>query len=290
MAGIHGSNEEHNDLTQQAGGDIGADASKHSDSATLASKGSSIQTSDFESSLNNQADLGSSADHNHAGPAESPIPKMSEDFKQHNGTKGADKLVGDAGDDFIFPGTDSFSFNQAEAKSGAEEFPFPNDSKGSSEANLSLDDKGNFKVEGSFKDFDGAPLFSQGEKEIDPKAEILNGSDPKALVDGFLAVPEDKEGNQLSGTHLHFSPSGDDRGNFADATVVRFLENTINADGKSGNISANFELKPDEQAALLAGNLYANLHSNVDVDGDGKAGFPTGENRLNFNQKVVEFA
>lgn len=289
MAGIHGLNEEHNDLTQQAGGDIGADVSKQADSGTPASKGSSLQTSEFEASLNKQADLGNSANHNHAGSAESPIPKMSADFKQHNGTKGSDKLVGDAGDDFIFPGTDSFSFNRAEAKSGAEEFPFPNDSKGSSEANLSLDEKGNFKVEGSFKDFDAAPLFSQGEKEIDPKAEILNGSDPKALVDGFLAVPEDKEGNKLSGTHLHFSPSGDDRGNFADATVIRFLENETNADGKSGNISANFELKPDEQAALLAGNLYANLHTNVDVDGDGKAGFPTGENRLNFNQKVVEF-
>jgi hypothetical protein len=101
-----------------------------------------------------------------------------------------------------------------------------------------------------------------------------------------LKVPNDVEGNSISGTHLHFSPSGDTRGNFADATVVRYFTNTI-IDAKSGTISGEFELKPEEQAALLAGDLYLNIHSNVDGDGDGKAGFPTGENRINFNQNVV---
>jgi hypothetical protein len=104
-----------------------------------------------------------------------------------------------------------------------------------------------------------------------------------------LKVPKDVEGNLLSGTHLHFSPAGDSRGNFADATVVRFFENTP-IDAKSGTLKGEFELTPTEQAALLAGNLYVNIHSNLDVDGDGKAGFPTGENRLNLNRDVVQFA
>ena len=98
------------------------------------------------------------------------------------------------------------------------------------------------------------------------------------------------EGNPLSGTHLHFSPSGDERGNFADAAVLRYLTVTPTvADATAGKLSGTFHLKPEEQAALLAGNLYANEHTNIDLDGDGKAGFPTGENRLNFNHNVVQF-
>ena len=148
---------------------------------------------------------------------------------------------------------------------------------------------GVLKVNGTYKDFDAFPLFSQGETTIDPNAKILNGSDPVSLVNNFLKVPKDVEGNPLSGTHFHFSPSGDNRGNFADATVVRFLTNTP-TDAKSGTISGEFELTPTEQAAFLAGDLYANLHTNIDGDGDGRAGFPTGENRINFNKDVIQFA
>ncbi len=103
-----------------------------------------------------------------------------------------------------------------------------------------------------------------------------------------MKVPKDVEGNPLSGTHMHFSPSGDARGSFADATVVRYLTNTP-TDDRSGKISGEFELTPAEQAAFLAGDFYINAHSNIDADGDGKAGFPTGENRINFNQDVVKF-
>lgn len=272
---------------------INIDAGKSDANHSNESHGSSIHAEDTSKSLDQIKPStgnknGDSTDHNHA-PSDNPLPKMSDNYAQHNGTQGSDKITGGKGDDFIFPGKDTFKFNTAEAKSGAEEFPFPNPSKGSSQANASLDDKGNFKVDGSFKNFEAAPLFSQGEKQIDPKATILNGSDPQALIDGFLKVPEDVEKNKISGTHLHFSPTGDDRGPFADATVVRYFDNKTNSDGKSGTISGDFKLKPEEQAALLAGNLYANIHSNVDVDKDGKAGFPTGENRLNFNQKVVQF-
>jgi len=203
------------------------------------------------------------------------------------GTQGHDRLIGGAGDDFLYVGDDGFKFNTAKATSGADEFPFKNDSPGSSEINLELKN-GVLRASGSYKNFDAFPLFSQGEKTIDPKATILNGSDPVSLINGFLKVPNDVEGNPISGTHMHFSPSGDDRGNFADATVVRYFTNTV-TDAKSGTLTGEFELKPEEQAALLAGDLYMNIHSNIDGDGDGKAGFPTGENRLNFNKDVVQF-
>jgi hypothetical protein len=204
-----------------------------------------------------------------------------------SGTQGHDRLIGSDGNDFLYVGNDGFSFNTAKGGGGTE-FPFKTDSPGTSELNAELKD-GVFRVNGNYKDFDAFPLFSQGELSIDPNAKILNGSNPQALVDGFLKVPKDVEGNLLSGTHLHFSPSGDSRGNFADATVVRFFENTP-TDAKSGTIRGEFELSPEEQAALLAGNLYVNIHTNIDGDGDGRAGFPTGENRLNFNKDVVQFA
>ncbi|MBD2075719.1 CHRD domain-containing protein [Phormidium sp. FACHB-592] len=207
---------------------------------------------------------------------------------QLTGTQENDRLIGGKGNDFLYVGNDGFKFNTAGAASGATEFPFKNDSPGSSEIKLELKD-GVLRANGSYKNFDAAPLFSQGETAIDPKATILNGSDPVSLINNFLQVPKDVEGNVLSGTHLHFSPAEDGRGSFADATVVRFFNNTV-IDPKSGTITGEFELKPEEQAALLAGNLYVNIHTNVDLDGDGKAGFPTGENRININNKVVQFA
>ncbi|MBW4580758.1 MAG: CHRD domain-containing protein [Tildeniella nuda ZEHNDER 1965/U140] len=206
---------------------------------------------------------------------------------QLNGTLGHDRLIGGKGDDFLYVGDDGFKLGTAKGGGGTE-FPFKTDSPGTSELTPQLKN-GVLSFNGSYKDFDGAPLFSQGEKELDPNAKILNGADPKALVDGFLKVPQDKEGNAISGTHLHFSPAEDSRGNFADATVVRYFENTP-LDAKSGTLSGKFELSPEEQAAFLAGNLYVNIHSNVDVDGDGRAGFATGENRLNLNKNVVQFA
>ncbi|GEM_PF-836258 len=203
---------------------------------------------------------------------------------QLTGTRGRDKLVGGKGDDFLYVGDDGFKLKTAKGGGGTE-FPFKTDSPGTSELTPTLKN-GVLSFTGSYRDFDGAPLFSQGEKELDPNAKVLSGANPKALVDGFLKVPVDKEGNAISGTHLHFSPAGDNRGNFADATVIRYFENKP-TDAKSGTLNGTFELSPQEQAAFLAGTLYVNIHSNVDVDGDGRAGFATGENRLNLNKDVV---
>jgi hypothetical protein len=202
------------------------------------------------------------------------------------GTRGHDRMIGGDGNDFLYVGDDGFRFNTARGGGGTE-FPFPTDSPGTSELNFTMS-RGVLKVNGSYSDFDGFPLFSQGERELDPNAKILSGANPQALMEGFLRVPKDVEGNLISGTHLHFSPAEDNRGNFADATVVRYFDNTP-TDAKSGTIKGEFELKPEEQAALLAGNLYMNIHSNIDGDGDGRAGFATGENRLNINRNVVQF-
>lgn len=203
---------------------------------------------------------------------------------QLTGGKGRDKLVGGAGDDFLAPGDDTFFLRTA---ANGEEFPFATDSPNNTRLNLELKG-GVLRVNGTANNLDGAPLFSQGEKTIDPTAIILNGAQAQPFIDGFLKVPQDVEGNKLSGTHLHFSPAGDARGDFADATVIRYFENKVTSP-KSSEISSEFELTPDEQAAFLAGNLYANLHTNVDLDKDGKGGFPTGESRINFNKNVVKF-
>ena len=146
---------------------------------------------------------------------------------------------------------------------------------------------GNLKISGKYENADGAPLFSQGETTIDPKA-TFNGGNAAALVAGFLKVPADKEGNKIGGLHMHLSPAGDDRGNFADATVVRYLDVTP-TDAKNGTVAGDFDLSPEEQAAFLAGLNYFNLHTNVDLDKDGKGGFANGEMRLNANKNVVQF-
>lgn len=202
------------------------------------------------------------------------------DGEQVGTAQGRDRFIGVKGNSFFNSGDSRVSLQTARTFSGRQEFPFPNGSPGSSEITPTLRN-GVLSLTGSYRNFIGLPLFSQGETAIDPTATILNGSDPVSLINGFLKVPQDVEGNPISGSHLHFSPSEDKRGSFADATVVRYLTNTI-TDATSGQLTARFRLTPDEQAAFLAGNLYLNIHTNVG------GGFPTGENRINFNQKVVK--
>jgi CHRD domain len=213
------------------------------------------------------------------------LAKVQKGDGQLTGTRQSDKLVGGGGDDFLYVGNDGFVLNPA--KSG-EEFPFKTDSPGSAAtSNITLS-SGVLSVDTTYQNFDGAPLFSQGEKLIAPEAILLNGANADAFVAGFLAVTNDVEGNATTGTHLHYSPAGDDRGNFADATVLRFFDENVES-AKSGRVSGQFNLSPEEQAALLGGDLYLNIHTNVDLDGDGKGGFPTGESRTNLNKDVVKF-
>ncbi|GAP99589.1 CHRD domain-containing protein [Leptolyngbya sp. NIES-2104] len=253
-------------------------------SSNSGSTGSSIQNDDINQALNQVT--GTTDDHNHARPTSAPNLQQTDngDFEQHDGTEGSERITGSDRNDFLMAGNSLIQ--GAASGDGPSEFPFPNDSPAITNVNFELEN-GRLRIDGVANNLDGAPLFSQGETEIDPTATILNGSDPQALIDGFLEVPEDSEGNTLTGTHLHFSPTGDSRGNFADATVIRYVEDTPTSD-KSAKLTGEFNLNPEEQAAFAAGNLYLNLHTNVDVDQDGRAGFPTGENRVNFNQNVVQ--
>jgi hypothetical protein len=190
--------------------------------------------------------------------------------EQLTGTRGRDRLTGGNGDDFLYVGDDGFRFDTAKG-TGPGEFPFPNNSPGLTEMNLELKG-GVLKVEGSYKDFEGLPLFSDGATEVAPDAVIPNGADPKALIEGFLRVPNDAEGNPISGFHIHYSAEG-----FADATVERYFTVTP-TDEKSGRVTGEFKLEPELQAALLGKTLYGNLHSTK---------HPVGENRVEFN--TVQF-
>lgn len=196
----------------------------------------------------------------------SNVLEANDSGQQLTGTRGRDKMIGGKGDDFLYLGDDSFQLDTATG-TGPGEFPFPNTSIGTSELNLEMKG-GVLRVSGSYKDFEGLPLFSDGVQEVAPDAVIPNGADPNALIEGFLQVPNDAEGNPISGFHLHFS-----RENFADATVERYFT-VKTVDAQSGQVEAEFELTPELQAALLAKNLYGNLHSTK---------HPVGENRVEFN-------
>lgn len=198
------------------------------------------------------------------------VQKASAEGQQLTGSRGRDKMIGGQGDDFLYLGDDSFELDPVTG-SGPGEFPFPNTSLGTSRLNLSLK-AGVMRVGGDYQNFEGLPLFSDGVQDVAPDAVIPNNADPKALIAGFLKVPFDDEGNPISGFHLHFS-----RENFADATVERYFTVTP-ANATSGKVSAQFELTPEQQAALLAKNLYGNLHSTK---------HPVGENRVEF--KSVRF-
>ena len=187
------------------------------------------------------------------------------------GSRKSDKITGGGGDDFLYVGDDGFRFKTAKG-TGPGEFPFPNTSPGITKLDSELKN-GVFRVNGTYQNFEGLPLFSDGVQEVAADAVIPNGADPKALIEGFLKVPNDSEGNPITGFHLHFSREG-----FADATVERYFSVT-RTDDKSGTVSAEFELNAEEQAALLAGNFYGNMHSTK---------HPVGENRVEFN--TVKFA
>lgn len=253
-------------------------------SSNLGSTGSSIQNDSVNQALIQVTSTDD--DHNHAKPAGTIDLQQTdhEEFRQQNGTDQRDRITGSDGNDFLMAG--SQLIQGTASGNGPGEFPFANDSPATTSVNFELKN-GQLKINGVTNNLDGAPLFSQDETEIDPAAKILNGSDPEALIEGFLKVAQDSEGNTLTGTHLHFSPTEDSRGNFADATVIRYIENTPTGN-RSAQLTGEFDLNPEEQAAFAAGNLYLNLHTNVDVDQDGRAGFPTGENRVNFNQTVVK--
>ncbi|MBE9010681.1 CHRD domain-containing protein [Pseudanabaenaceae cyanobacterium LEGE 13415] len=239
---------------------------------------------------NPQQSSGAVNEHNHSGPKVPNVPTLGQDFNrvEARDVAGRSVSIGGNGNDFIRPDDAAFSFENA-VGGGQTEFPFATDSPGTSEVAIEFANDV-LSLDGTFQNFDGEPLFINGETTIAEEATNLSPTAEATLLTNFLAVSNDSEGNVRTGTHLHYSPAGDFRPNAADATVVRFLDNTVNEDGKSGTFSGEFNLSPEEQAALAAGNLYINIHTNQDGDGDGKGGFITGENRLNLNKEKVRIA
>jgi len=237
-----------------------ATASTH-DSHQTTAQGSSIQASDTGARL--EETLGADTNHNHEKPADAPNFQRTNDRQMQTleGTLNRDRLVGGSENNFLYAGDDSFSFDTVTG-TGPGEFPFPNNSPGTSQLELELQD-GTLSVNGTFQDFQGKPLFSDGIQDLAPDAVIPNGADPKQLIENFKSVPEDDEGNPLSGFHLHFGREGT-----ADATVEKYFAVEPNSDGTSGNVTAQFELNPETQAALLANNLYINEHSTIHPVGE----------------------
>ncbi|MGG6265477.1 CHRD domain-containing protein [Leptolyngbya sp. AN03gr2] len=231
------------------------------DSHQSTSQGSSIQASDTTAQL--ETTVGADANHNHEKPADAPDFQHTNDGQMQalEGTLNRDRLIGGSENTFLYAGDDSFSFDTVTG-TGPGEFPFPNDSPGTSQLDLELQD-GTLSVNGTFQDFQGKPLFSDGVQDLAPDAVIPNGADPKQLIENFKKVPQDDEGNPLSGFHAHFGQEGT-----ADATVEKYFTVEPNADGKSGSVSAQFELNPETQAALLANNLYINEHSTIHPVGE----------------------
>jgi hypothetical protein len=155
-------------------------------------------------------------------------------------------------------------------------------------ANAVLED-GRLKIEGSFSNFDAVPLF-EAEGANEQAAEdvsVFSNDDPQDLVNRFRADAEAK-GFEPTGVHLHFSPEEE-----ADATIMWTLGVEQN-DAKSGTISGDFALTPEEQAAASAarsdgkGLFYLNNHTNVNADGDDRGGFLNGEVRFNLNPTSLD--
>ncbi len=194
----------------------------------------------------------------------------SEEGEKLVGSRGRDRMTGGTGDDFLYLGDDSLSFGTVSA-TGPGEFPFPNDSDATATLKMSLKNDV-LTISGSYKDFEGQPLFVNGVNELDPTiTEVPNGSDPVALIEGFKKVPFDNEGNPLTGAHLHFSASG-----FADATVLKYLDIIPNESKEgTGVIKATFELDPELQAAFIGGDTYLNIHTDIHGVGEVRGEFNT---------------
>lgn len=236
-------------------------ATSAQDSSSTTSQGSSIQASDTTAQL--EETVSTDANHNHEKPADAPDFQHTDDSQMQTleGTLNRDRLIGGDENTFLYAGDDSFTFDTV-AGTGPGEFPFPNNSPGTSQLNLELQD-GQLSVDGTFEDFQGEPLFSDGVQDLAPDAVIPNGADPEQLIENFKKVPQDDEGNPLSGFHLHYGQEGT-----ADATVEKCFTVEPDADGESGSVSAQFDLNPETQAALLANNLYVNNHSTIHPVGE----------------------
>lgn len=275
MSGFHGNgNDDHH-------GAAVADAFNQQDSGNSRSgqgaSGASLRDNEIEGALD-QA-LGG---HSHDASVASGKSIANSDYSQHDGREGkSDRLSGDDGNDFISAGQKRIEFSGS--GTGPDEFPFPNDSPGFMQANAVLED-GRLKIEGEFSNFDAVPLFeAEGVNEQAAQdATVFSNDAAQDLVNRFRDDAQAK-GFEPTGVHLHFSPEQE-----ADATIIRTLSVEQN-DAKSGTISGNFALTPEEQAAASAarsdgeGLFYLNNHTNVNADGDDRGGFLNGEVRFNLN-------
>lgn len=260
-------------------GDTALNQQKSGDSNQSQSLGSSTHQDESSTAIEKALNSGSNGGHNHGSTPGLPNLLVTSDgkFDTKIGTDNGDRILGGTGNDFLKADDKAITVRDIPG-SGPGEFPFPNNSPGTSTLNTELKD-GTFTISGDFKNFEGKPLLQGGNTQLDPNAVLPAGVDGQATIDGFVRAAIDSEGNDVFKTgaqHIHFGAPGT-----ADATVIRNIQANPTSDS-SGTFNGSFNLKPEEEAAAASVNsngtgvLYFNAHSTIQVVGENRAEFGNG--------------
>lgn len=260
-------------------GDTLSEQQKSTDSKPNQSLGST-QNQDATKAIDQALNSSSNSDHNHGGTPELPnlLPTSKQKFDKQVGGSGGDRMVGGNNSDFLKGDNPTITVKNIPG-SGPGEFPFPNDSKGTTTTSTELKD-GKFTITGEYKNFEGQPLLQGGNTKLDSNAKVPAGVDGQATINGFVDARNDIEGNDVFKTgaqHIHFGVPGT-----ADATVIRNVQANPTS-SSSGTLNGSFNLKPEEEAAAASvksngqGVFYLNQHSTIHVVGENRSELGNGK-------------
>ena len=108
-----------------------------------------------------------------------------------------------------------------------------------------------------------------GSQEVPPVMTDATGSATFTLMGDSLSVTGDFEGLssmavEVAGSpaHIHMAPMGEN------GDVIIPLNVTLGEDGMSGIFSTDATLTPEQTDAIMAGNLYINVHSEMHQGGE----------------------